>query len=337
MKVFFTQFSGPLADWEHDFLPQVRKWFLLQTQCPFELTDSPVEAELIVFLEGNYFKTQRYLTILYSNSLLRDYPEKCFTINYDDEAAGFLPGLYTSLPRAKYDPSRHRAWCYVFRPSADLVARRNERTAAPSLLFSFRGSPTSHSIRRCLLTMDFKTALPFRLTPIDRWFNHTPDERLSYIDEILESYFALCPRGIAPTSIRLFEVMALGRCPVIISDDWVPIEGIDWASCSIQIPESDLHLLPERLESRMDDAKSLGASALRVWEKFFSPSKVIEQSLKRILDVANSRLAGYDERVFQRQWKSRKFFHLNGWAVEQRLLRRLHRLAATFRRQEIET
>ena len=47
MKVFITQFSGPLADWEHDFLPQVRKWFSLQTQCPFELTDSPVEAELI--------------------------------------------------------------------------------------------------------------------------------------------------------------------------------------------------------------------------------------------------------------------------------------------------
>jgi len=337
MKVFFTQFSGPMADWEHDFLPQVRKWFPIQTRCPFELTDSPAEAALIVFLEGNYFKTQKYLTTLYSNSLLHDHPEKCFTINYDDEAAGFLPGLYTSLPRAKYDPLRHRTWGYVFRPSADLVARRSEWTAPPSLLFSFRGSPASHSIRRHLLTTDFKTSFPFRLTPVNRWFNHTPDERISYIDEILESHFVLCPRGIAPTSIRLFEVMALGRCPVIISDDWVPIEGIDWASCSIRIPESDLRVIPERLKSRLDEAKSLGASALKVWETFFSPSKVIEESIKKILDVAITRPSGYDERVFQRQWNSRKFFHLNGWTIEQRVIRKLHRLSAKFRRQEFET
>jgi hypothetical protein len=331
VHIFFTFMGGPRAEWESAFLPIVRDWFARQKQYPFELTDDPEKAGLIVFLESNSFKTQEYIWTLCANQLLNRFPNKCFTINYEDTPAGFLPGLYTSLSRTRQNPMRQRTWSYVFRQTKDLVQTRDSWTNSPKLLFSFRGSPNSHSLRQRLLGFPFRTSNAFRLTGVARWFDHTAAEREDYLKEILDSHFCLCPRGIGPASIRLFEVMALGRCPVILADDWAPIVGIDWKSCSIRIPESEIETIPEILETRLEEAPALGAAALSYWERFFSPEEVIGQSLNQLVQLVSNRNACYDERNFQKLWKSRAFYRTNGWTIEQRCRRKFSRFWKTIR------
>ncbi|HEY3855115.1 MAG TPA: exostosin family protein [Verrucomicrobiae bacterium] len=321
--------EGPLADWEHSFLPVVRHWLARQNCYPFEYTDSPRDADIIVILEANSFKTEKYIATLLANPLLKEFSNKCFTINYEDAPSGFLPGLYTCLPRVKNNALRHRSWAYVFRTNADVTLRRRSWTSSPRLLFSFRGSPNSHPIRKRLFACKFKSPYAFSVTQVDKWFNHNEEERADYIDEILDSSFCLCPRGVGPGTIRLFEIMAAGRCPVILSDDWVPIPGIDWNSCAIRIPESALESIPEALTSRILDSPILGAAALRYWKKLFSPENMFGESLNQLMQIAGSRSAGYNEKDYQKLWQSRAFYKLNGWTLEQRVSRKL----ATLRSQ----
>ncbi len=73
--------------------------------------------------------------------------------------------------------------------------------------------------------------------------------------------------------MRLFEAMQAGRCPVILSDDWLAPPFIDWSSCSIQVPEARVRELPGILRARSDDADRLGRAAREVWEEYFSPER----------------------------------------------------------------
>lgn len=40
-----------------------------------------------------------------------------------------------------------------------------------------------------------------------------------YLDAICQSWFTLCPTGSGPNSIRIFESLALGSVPIILSRD----------------------------------------------------------------------------------------------------------------------
>jgi len=41
----------------------------------------------------------------------------------------------------------------------------------------------------------------------------------NYARLIANSKFVLCPQGVGPSSLRLFETLLMGRAPVIISDE----------------------------------------------------------------------------------------------------------------------
>lgn len=141
---------------------------------------------------------------------------------------------------------------------------------------------------------------------------------------MLNSYFCLCPRGVGVGTIRLFEVMAAGRCPVIISDDWPPITGIDWDTCSVQIREADVLNLPAILGERKANALRLGANAAAIWEANFAPDTVIGASLNQLVDLQAQRT----ETVWaqdQKAWDTRSFFRKNGWTFEQRAARAFKR------------
>ena len=244
-----------------------------------------------------------------------------FTINYEDHPAGFLPGLYAALSATRYDPARHAAWCYLFPPNPEVYrAESVAQTEEDALLFSFRGA-ASHTSRDQLFALKLPSEMRARITRIDRWYDHTQDEQQDYVTEILRSRFVLCPRGLAPASHRLFEVMALGRCPVIIGDEWVPPEAVDWENCSIRIAEEDIHGLPALLARREGEAAELGRQARKTWEQFFSPQRRFEAALDAIVRLRDRRPPGYDERVHQKRWRSHHFYRINEWALDQRLTR----------------
>ena len=322
MNVLFTFPTGVrMQPWEDFFLREIRAHFQENPGSNYRLVDDPAAAELIVLLESNGFRSQHDIAALERQPLLREHPEKVFTVNYEDHPAGFLPGLYAALPASRYDPARHAAWCYLFPPNPEVY-----RTApaapddASSLLFSFRGAP-SHESRERLFALELPAGMRARITRIDRWYDHTQDEQQDYVTEIQRSRFVLCPRGLAPASHRLFEVMALGRCPVIIGDEWVPPEAVDWERCSVRVAEKDIGGLPAVLARRAGEAAELGRQARETWERFFSPARRFEAALDALVRLRDRRPPGYDERAQQKRWRSRRFYRLNGWSLDQRLAR----------------
>jgi hypothetical protein len=63
-----------------------------------------------------------------------------------------------------------------------------------------------------------------------------------------DAMFSLCPRGHGSGTIRLYESMKMGRACVILSDESVPNEGVDWESSSIRVPKADVAGVPDLLD-----------------------------------------------------------------------------------------
>lgn len=288
-----------------------------------EFVDSAEQSDLIIIFEHWSFKLWDHKDTLRDCSLLRGFIEKVFTINYDDHGRGYLPGCYTSLTTRNFDPHLHRACSYpkTYNQFADQTGRESiAATRSSSLLFSFCGTSDSHPVRRAILR-ELSGCEAGKIEYVDQTFHqHTDAQKLKFAQQILDSSFVLCPRGWSPTTYRLFEVMALGRCPVIISDEWVSIDGIEWEECSVRIDESDIPRIPDILSRRSADAETLGANARRVWEQFFSLERRNKYYLDSIRDLykrsREKAPASFDE-LYSR-WSSWRFYWSNGWTIPQR-------------------
>jgi hypothetical protein len=155
--------------------------------------------------------------------------------------------------------------------------------------------------------------------------HHSPEQKRAYADDILKSHFVLCPRGWSPATYRLFEVMSMGRCPIIISDDWIPIPNIDWESCSIRIAERDITEIPRIAATRQIESHALGQKARAVWKNNFSPTARSRLFLDLVLELHQQRhLSATDLRD---RWGSVSFLRANGWLLRQRVLNKLGKLA----------
>jgi hypothetical protein len=102
--------------------------------------------------------------------------------------------------------------------------------------------------------------------------------RRDFVENILESDFALCTRGWGNFSFRLYEALCLGRIPIFVDTDCVlPAEDvIDWRSLCVWVDERDVAQLPTIVH---DTYHSLGNDEFKwrqrrcrtVWESYLSP------------------------------------------------------------------
>ena len=69
------------------------------------------------------------------------------------------------------------------------------------------------------------------------------------VDTILQSDYALDVRGDANNSTRLFEILSLGRIPVIVDTErnFPFSEKIDYSSFALVVDFRDVRRLPERI------------------------------------------------------------------------------------------
>ena len=69
------------------------------------------------------------------------------------------------------------------------------------------------------------------------------------VDTILQSDYALDVRGDANDSTRLFEILSLGRIPVIIDTErnFPFSDKVDYSSFALIVDFRDIHYLPERI------------------------------------------------------------------------------------------
>ena len=179
---------------------------------------------------------------------------------------------------------------------ADLEAARG---CEPRMLWSFTGTVSNAPVRQRLAELNDPEGRVIDTryyNDVIRWHfgdTHRADGRAafaSYAKSLGRSAFVLCPRGYGASSIRLFEAMQVGRCPVIVSDDWLPPPFVDWSSCSIRVPEANVQEIPAILRQRHDEAAQLGREARQVWERFFAPQHQLRTILRAALVTERSTL-----------------------------------------------
>jgi hypothetical protein len=256
------------------------------------LANEPATADLIIFVEfygaGWYFERVR------RHPLVRAHREKCFLFCSNPFVIPFLPGVYTGIEK-RWASARTRSGFYLGRTKNEFTTYVPPSPDLP-YLFSFMGAARNAPVRRQLASVAHPRSV-FRDTTaeVDRVLNRTMDpiERLNYhrryAELIRDSKFNLCPRGLSSSSIRVFETMAMGRVPVILSDSWIAPRGPAWQEFSIQVPERDYVRIPRLLEAREAEAVQMGESARRAWELWFSDEVLFHHLVELCLDIKKRR------------------------------------------------
>jgi hypothetical protein len=211
----------------------------------------------------------------------------------DYRALPFLPGVYTTLEKRWYQPHRTRPGFYLDCLVNPLITF--DLSSERDLLYSFVGDLQTAPVRKVLATLEHPRGLFVDTSAQSQtvmWAG-TPRQKTFFWDRYAKiarrSKFILCPRGLAPSSIRLFETMRLGRVPVILADEWVRPEGPVWDTFSLQIPERDAASVLQIMLEKEADAYEMGLQARAEWEKYFAPDMVFHRVIEACLEIQKSR------------------------------------------------
>ena len=255
------------------------------------LTDNHDEAEIILFVAmgtaGDFAERVR------AYPLYRKYPEKSFLFDSADYIRPVLPGLYASLRKKDYSSEHTRTGFYLM-PENPLVNYRPV-TGDEKYLAAFVGSANTHPVRDGLFRYnraDIHVIDSSKESYNIRYHGSANEKEYfwkRYADSIGDALFSLCPRGRGPGSIRLYESMKTGRACIIIADEWVPNEGVDWESFAVFVPEKEVAGIPALLDRLKPRAKEMGERARVEWEKWFSEEVRFHRVAELCLEMKDAR------------------------------------------------
>lgn len=275
MKVFIATIGN--ESWNRDAADYFRSLATKDRLQNHQLIDDPEKADVILFVDLSQYPLDWNLKGLQKHSLAKKYPRKVMVYDERDMPHCIFPGVFVSMPAPRFDAKRQRAFSYC--QLANNLMRPSETKA--DLLFSFLGGRT-HPVRAELLKLEHPRALVEDTTSInffDYSENSNTEEHRRMIQErkevfqevVARSKFVLCPRGWGTSSFRLYETLAAGRVPVIVSDDWVPSPADDWSTCSIRVAQKDVASIPGVLEEREADWPDMARAARTQFEEWVAP------------------------------------------------------------------
>lgn len=326
MKLFFiTNSLSDLANPDAKILKSVKNSLLLSTGV--EEVFSPDYANAIIIQEKNSFKNFRYISELLEDPLVSKYPDKIFTINTDDCATGLLKGIYTCLPGSRFNAEVYRSVPYMEFPN-EFVFANYSHYPEPIYLASWRGNTKSNKIRSKMIQL-FQDNDRLCLESTDSWLNHNSHEKEDYVNLIRKSRFSLCPAGWAPASFRIYESMALGKCPVIIADQFVSPKGPNWKEFALFFPEKKIHKLSAFLLEHEHQADDLGKKALAAWEKHFSVEHISQYYADSLISLICSTPKVSKKKELEK-WTSLKLQWSNKWTLPQRALNKIKKIKNSF-------
>jgi hypothetical protein len=233
----------------------------------FSVVPDPEDADIILFLDTHSQDWQ--MTHLVNHPLRKRYPAKAMVYSDVDRPWCALPGIYVSMPRDSFNRRWQRPWLYHRTPH--VIERTPPQTAV--LLFSFVGGNT-HRIREAVLRLKHDRCLIEDTSGFVFYATDSPgyaDRVQRYRAILSDSKYVLCPRGHGTASFRLVETLAAGRVPVIISDQWMEPEGLDWSSFSLRVPESEVESIPHLLEQKEHDYQRMAHAAALAYDEHFAP------------------------------------------------------------------
>jgi hypothetical protein len=279
-------------------------------------TDSPDEAELILIaLPGNDISFRHFAKSFLQLKLSPEHLDKAFAISLRRAKHIFLMrGVYESA--SKYgmgNSSRIKSGAFTEKAFNSLIELAPLPDAKNCLqkkkyLFSFIGR-NCHPVREQIFNLvpDRTDILIEDSSDFDVWNDNKSkdfDERLlSYTKTIRSSKFSVCPRGYGASSIRLFESMKLGVCPVIISDQWKLPEGPDWKACSLIVSEKQVKNLEKLISKREDDYLKLGTNAAKMYNQYFSKKTHFNWIANTCLNSQQS------QKIPERYWWKLRYVH----------------------------
>jgi hypothetical protein len=265
------------------------------------LVDEPDGADIILILDAHQHLADWSMRAVRSHPYVRSYPDKVFAYDERDMPRDSLPGVYVAMPRRHFDARRHRAIGY-YRLKTDT---RGVRNAHPDLLFSFQGRRVAR-VRSDVLALKHPHAIVEDTSHHD-FFAADQVELASaqahYREMLGRSRFVLCPRGAGTASFRLFEALACGRVPVVLSDEWVEPGGIDWSSCSVRIPERHAMTVPRRLEELEQNWPQMSGAARAAYDAWFAPEAWFHRVIEGCRDLRMEGALGV-----KRQWPTRAYW-----------------------------
>jgi hypothetical protein len=258
-----------------------------------ELVDDPEAADLIIFAETFGSLDPFFLDVIW-HPVFRRHRQKCVLHHNADGVVTFCRTVSPSVEKWQPNQNCRRSFHYIARRRDITIPAGIGESGRRRLLFSFQGDVSTHEVRQRVIRLRHAEALleNIRGSAGDRMAVAEREAfQARYCQTIVDSEFVLCPRGLGPASMRIFEVMQLGRAPVILADAWKPVAGIPWHECAIFVPERDVEEIPRVLEARRTEAAAMGRRAREIWEGHFAP----ERSLERLINEAALTLAARHE------------------------------------------
>lgn len=272
------------------------------------LCKNPAEADIILFVDGHHHHSDWKLNAIRRHPLALKYRHKTMIYDERDRPWCGLPGVYISMPARDFDAKRQRAYGY-------LDARHDFKQplgGKPDLLYSFVGAQ-SHPIREHILKLHHPRGVAeasgvsfFDFSGADEIVRRQEAQKMRYRELLERSKFVLCPRGMGVSSFRLFEVMASGRVPVIISDEWVAPPGPDWNAFSIRVSENQIAQIPRILEAAESRFDAMAPLARQAYDEWFAPDVVFHQLIERLSSLLKN---GRVPRPDSRPWLKRQYWH----------------------------
>ncbi len=241
------------------------------------------------------------IAVIVGSELYRSFRAKSLCITESDIPTFRLPGLYAANAEALVTGPRTRTMNYFIserergNPEVRrLIGRQTEKR----YLYSFMGSSNSWARKRLFHAVHSRADTLVETTDSYNHWNADPADADTrerqmrrYAEVMAASKFVLCPRGGGLSSYRLFEGMSLGIAPVIISNRWRPIEGIDWRF-ALFIRESQIPRIDRIVRAHADEWRQRGEEGRAVYRRLFARDVVAGFLRDRIAEL----VAAYDPR-----------------------------------------
>jgi len=275
MKIYVATIGN--ESWNKDAAEEFRALAARDQIQQHSLTDDPEEADVVLFVDLQQHPDDWQLKTLRNHPLAKQYPLKTMVYDERDYAHCIFPGLFVSMPAPLFDATRQRA-CSFYTLKNELMQPTD---GEPDLLFSFMGAK-SHPARKEILKLKHPRAVVEDTTQVNFFDysekSHTQEYKTAvqlqkerYQEIVARSKFVLCPRGMGTSSFRLYETLAVGRVPVIISDDWVPSPAPDWNACSVRVAQNEVASIPAILERREADWPAMAWAARATFQEWMAP------------------------------------------------------------------
>jgi len=273
------------------------------------LVDDGDEADLIFITDlrdrYDHFRNIR------EHPLVQKYPDRCFTVGEDDKPARWLRGVQTSIKRSAFNFHRFHSGSYtLFHPDflnpyiREAASRATPPERNKTLLFAFTGRACIPLRERLFQTTFYRSDILVRNTTGFHAFTHDQGGRdaaaREYFETMLSCKFALCPRGLGTSSIRLFEAMSLGVAPIIVSDAWVPPLGPKWEEFALFVKEDALDRIEPLAVAHESEWAERGLKAREAYLNYFTTEGYVRYLVEAARDIQRRQLI--PERWVHRLW-----------------------------------